>query len=251
MSDFIANCLEIVPGQYNDYKILAPFHYRPGPIRPCAQIYKIRGIKKCRDDFPDPIAVCILRQPLQQLRARNIATKNYFKTEPDLRKRFQLINRKILYLARLIVDPRYRRIGLGTWLVCDVLERQTIPIIETLTPIDFTNKLFQKAGFKLYHNVMPQWYRPLTKTLLKTGLTLQSFDCPPVVHNRLQYLPKFKSLIIQKQIQIFMNHFPKQKHWPNSLERTTFFLEKLAYPEAYLIWFNPKVPYDSTNQQQP
>ncbi len=247
MSNFIASCLEIIPGRYNDYSILAPFHYRPGPIRPCAQIYKIVGKKKHRDDFPDPMAVCVLRAPLQQLRARNIATKNYFKAESDLQKRYQLVNRKILYLARLIVDPRYRRIGLGGWLVRDVLERQTIPIVETLTPIDFTNKLFQKAGFKLYHNVMPKWYRPLKNALKSIGLTEQALDCPPVAHARLQMLRQVISIGVQKQIQIFMNHFPKQKHWENSLDRTTFFLEKLAYPEAYLIWFNPKVPYDNTN----
>jgi len=240
--DLIANCLEIVPATLADYKLLAHYHYEKNPPAPPDQIYKIRGIEKCRDSFPDPIAVILYSMPLVNLHGRTIATKGYFRNARTEIGRLRLVNQKIRYISRVIVDPRFHKIGLASWILKDTLERQTVPIVETLTPIDFTNKIFQKNGFKLYHCAAPDYYNRFTDALSKIRVKLDSLSCPPAVHFRLMNLPAHSKSFIEKEILLFIDHFRHRKGMKNSPDRTAYFCSKIPYPQAYLIWFNPRMP---------
>jgi len=236
------NCLHILPATQADYYRLACYHYRTEPIKPTTQIYKVCAKPPHTDDFPDPISVIVYRMPLPSIRPRNHATKGYFLKPESHADRLKLVCKKIQYIARLITDPRFQRLGLATWLLRDTLERQTVPIIETLTPIDFTNKIFQKAGFKLFQTPAPKYYSRFTDALYQIGLTRQSFTCPFVVHTRIERLPKERRDFIMFEILSFMRQFRRYANMPHGIERTKQFLSKLPYPEAYLIWFNPRIP---------
>lgn len=245
MSDFITNCLEIVPATQADYKLLAQYHYQKEPPAPPDQIYKIRGTKPTCDAFPDPIAVILYSMPIINLHGRTTATSSYFrKPHTDIGK-LRLVNKKIRYISRLIVDPRFQKRGLASWLLKDTLERQTVPIVETLTPIDFTNKIFQKSGFKLYHSQAPEWYKRFTDALTQVRIRLSDLKCPPAIHHRIKFLPSRQKGFIEKEILLFISHFHHRKGMKNSLNRTIYFCSKLPYPQAYLIWLNPRGPrYD-------
>lgn len=242
MINIITNCLEIVPAKLRDYKKLAEYHYETGCICPTTNIYTIRGRGHHAKAFPDPIAVIVYRMPIPFLTARNTATDDYFKTPPTLSSKLKLINKHIRYIARLIVDPRFRKIGLATWLLKETLTTQTVPIIETLTPIDFTNKIFQKAGFQLYHSPATVRYTRLKKAILALGLTEDSFKNPTVVQERIDNLPKAKIYILNREFQIFINSYRRRSNMSPGLERTKFILSKMTFPQAYLIWYNPKTP---------
>lgn len=245
MQKFFPNCLEIVPATLADYKLLAHYHYRKDAPAPLDQIYKIRGTLECRDSFPDPIAIIGYSMPITNLHGRTTATSGYFRNARTEIGRLRLVNKKIRYISRLIVDPRFHKQGLATWLLKDTLERQTVPIAETLTPIDFTNKIFQSQGFKLYHTPAPEWYLRFTDALQKARVKLDTINCPPAVHYRLQALDPRQRSFIEKEILLFLSHFRHRKGMENSLDRTAYFCSKLPYPQAYLIWFNPRVPpYD-------
>lgn len=242
MSKFITDCLEILPATLADYHKLAEYHYRTEPIKPVTQIYKICGKKPHRNAFPNPIAIIVYRQPIPELRPRTTATKGFFHQPAGKSDRLKLVNQKIQYIARLIVDPRFHKLGLATWLLKDTLERQTIPIVETLTPIDFTNKIFQKAGFKLYQTPAPPWYHRFTDALLSLGLTEESLSNPLAVQSRLDRLSPDQTKHIERQIHLFMHHYRHRDNMPRDINRTKFFISKIPYPHAYLIWFNPRVP---------
>jgi len=246
MTNLITNCLEIVPAIFADYKTLAGYHYKLENPAPPDQIYKIRGIKKCRETFPDPMAVIVYSMPITNLQGRTKATNGYFRKARTEIGRLRLVNQKIRYISRVIVDPRFHKIGLASWILKDTLERQTVPIVETLTPIDFTNKMFQKNGFKLYHSAAPDYYDRFTAALSKIRVKLDSLNCPAAVHFRLMNLPAHSKSFIEKEILLFVCHFRHRKDMKNSLKRTTFFCSKIPYPQAYLIWHNPRMPaYDS------
>lgn len=242
MFDFVANCLEIIPARLADYERLSEYHYRTEPIKPTTQIYKVRLKPPHTNSMPDPIAVIVYRMPIPEIRPRTTATKGYFHQPKTLSARLKLVNQKIQYIARLIVDPRFRKMGIATWLLKDTLERQQVPIIETLTPIDFTNKIFQKAGFKLFLTPAPPWYRRFTNELLSIGLTEDALLSPLHVQARLDRLKPPMAEPIEHEIKIFIRHFRHRDHMAPDINRTKFFLSKIRYPEAYLIWFNPRVP---------
>lgn len=245
MPHFIKDCLQIVPAAYADYKLLAHYHYKQEAPSMPDQIYKIIGSPESKDSFPDPMAVVLFSMPIVNLHGRTVATSGFFrKPRTDIGK-LRLVNKKIRYISRLIVDPRFWRLGLATWLLKDALERQTVPIIETLTPVDFTNKIFQSQGFKLYHSPAPDWYDRFATALTKVQVKLDTVVCPPAVHFRLQHLTPRQKGFIEKEILLFLNHFQHRKGMKNSPNRTAFFCSKIPYPQAYLIWFNPRVPpYD-------
>ncbi|MCK5612181.1 hypothetical protein KAR91_60475 [Candidatus Pacearchaeota archaeon] len=246
----ITDCLEIVPGTQDDYKILKRYHYKKETPSMPDQIYKIRGIEGTNNAFPDPIGVILYSMPIINLHGRTTATRGYFRKARTEIGRLRLVNKKIRYISRFIVDPRFQKLGLGAWLLKDSLERQTVPIVETLTPIDFTNKIFQKQGFKLYHSKAPEWYDRFINALLTVGLAEKNLYCPPAVHCRLQHLTKKQHRFIENEILTFIEHFRHRKGMPNSLERTVFFCSKIPYPRAYLLWQNPRVTaYDLENPQ--
>lgn len=250
MTDFIENCLEVVPGNYADFKMLKDYHYIEYPPVAPDQIYKIRGTKETDESFPDPMAVIVFSMPIVNLHGRTTATSGYFrKPRTDIGK-LRLVNKKIRYISRIIVDPRFRKLGLATWILKDTLSRQTVPIVETLTPIDFTNKVFQREGFKLYNNPSPDWYTRFTDALQNVQVKLDTLNCPPAVHFRIAHLPPTKKGFIENEILSFIQHFRHRKGMQNSLNRTAFFCSKIPYPNAYLIWFNPRVPpYDQNTEK--
>lgn len=245
MSTWIKDPLEITVGTVADYKNLAKYHYIASPPSPPDQIYKIVGKKPNHDAWPDPIAIIMYSMPMINLRARTRATNGYFRKPKTEIGKLRIVNQEIRYISRIIVDPRFQKCGFATWLLKDTLERQTVPIVETSTPIDFTNKMFQKAGFKFYTSPAPDWYRRFTTALSRVSIRLQDLNCPPAIHFRIEHLNPRQKGFIEKEILLFITHFRHRKGMKNSLKRTAYFCAKIPYPEAYLIWHNPRVPsYD-------
>lgn len=252
MEDFVPDCLKIIAGSREDYKILAHYHYRPEPLGPIDHIFKTVGVPACEGAFPDPIAVIVYSMPLPHFGARNTATNKFFLKERTDIGRMRLVNQKIRYISRFIVDPRFQKIGIGTKLLQETLKRQAVPIVETQTPIDFTNKIFQKAGFHLHYTKTPANYVRFLETLKRIGLNEQATSCPSAVHFRINSLSAQKREWFEKEITAFTNPFRHRKNMPHCLERTAYLCSKLPYPTAYLIWHNPTVPrYDYAPERTP
>jgi len=245
MTKFIFNCLEVVPGTLSDFRSLAGYHYRTEAIWAPTDVFKIRAIKECRKAFPDPIAVIVYRMPLPDLRARTKATNGYFHAPKTQSERLTLVNHNIRYIARIIVDPRFRRLNLATELLLESLKRQTVPIVETLIPLDWTNKLFLKAGFKLYPTPAPTWYRRFTAMLKTIGLDDWNTLLPSTLHERLESLDDNQAGIAEHEIQQFLRHFRHRRTMQPGIERCKYILSKISFPEAYLIWHNPRVPLET------
>lgn len=245
MAKWIFNVLETVPGTLDDYLKLAEYHYRTEAVAPVTNIYKIRARKPACDAFPDPLAVIVYRMPIPCLRARDKATNGYFRQATTRSERLKSVNRNVRYIARLVTDPRFRRLGIATKLLNETLPLQTAPIVETLTPIDWTNKIFQKAGFKLHHIEAPVWYGRFTQFLASIGLTDWNVLLPSTLQKRLDSLQNTEKLAAKKNIRAFIKHFRHRKDMPPGLERCRFLLSKIPFPEAYLIWYNPQY---GTNQ---
>lgn len=241
MSKWFFDILETVPGTLDDYYALSRYHYRTESIEPVTKIYKIRARDPQRDAFPDPLAVVVYRMPIPCLRARDRATDGFFHGPTTKSDRLKLVNKNIRYLARLIVDPRFRRLGIATKLLDESLLTQKIPIVETLIPLDWTNKMFQKVGFELHYIEAPEWYNRFTDFLKHLGFDDWDQLLPETLYKRLECLQLEGFDHIEKEIKALIKHFRHRKDMPHSLERCEFLLSKISFPQAYLIWYNPRV----------
>lgn len=238
---FFPNVLEVTSATLKDYQSLAEYHYIPGTIWLATSIYKIKARYPHHKTFPDPLAVIIYRMPLPDHRARTIATAGYFHRPATKSDRLKLVNKHIRYAARLIVDPRFQRRGLATKLLAESLKLIKFPIIETWSPIDFTNDILRKAGFTFYPLTAPTYYRKLTNAIASIGLTVNYKLLPVVLEHRIRSLGKEDRARIERVIHGFLHQFRHKQDMPAGIERSKYLLSKMPYPEAYLIWHNPDV----------
>jgi hypothetical protein len=242
MNEPITSKLNFVQGSQVDYYALARYHYEPVITFPPTLVLKCVGSRELRDKLPDPLAVLVLIQPIPDITARNKATAGFFKQNKSHKDNLRLLNDYVLYLARLITDPRFLRQGIATYLLKKTLEQLTCPIVETLTPIDFTNNMYVKAGFELHYQRAPLKFNRLMYAFRYVGLNVRDTTTRELIDGRLSTLPQQQRKYIEREIRTFLTGFRNADRFKPGPERTKFILSKVPPPEAYLIWFNPTSP---------
>lgn len=246
MQEPIINRLQVCEGNQSDYFTLARYHYEPLLTFPPTKVFKVVGNRRYATHFPNPVAVIVFTQPFPDIAARNKATANFFKQHQSQAENLRLLNDYCLYCARLITDPRYLRKGIATYLLKETLNRLQIPIVETLTPIDFTNRMYTNAGFELYYTPAPLKFTRLMNALRGVGLDVHDVTCHQLIDMRLEHLPPYRRVWIEKEIALFLSGFRNAARFEPGPKRTKFILSKVPPPQAYLIWFNPNAPLAKT-----
>lgn len=223
-----------------DYYALAPYHYIKRTLGPTNQVYTLGPKPHMLKNYPDPIGVIVYARPVPHLKARNIATNHIFTKPKGRSAQMKLVNKKVLYISRIIIDPRFRRCGLATWLLNYTLSLQSIKYIETLTPLDFTNDLFQHAGFKLYPNPRPARYNTFISKLKEFGIFNETIRHPTIAQKRLATLEPEQRERFYIAMKRFLEAYPNLAPHLWEPETIAFALYQLSYPQAYLLWTNPK-----------
>lgn len=239
----ITKKLRIVRGSLEDYKELSHYHYRD--IRPgaFAGIFAIRPVKTLADSFgTETVGVVAFRTPSAEVELRNIATGNLF-SGFDRVTHLALINKNIRCIARLIIEPRFRGLGLASWLVRETMPQMNVPIIEALAVMGLVNPFFERAGMRAYTAKMPARCVQLTEAFSAVGIEKQELINLQKVHQKLDKLGETESEFIEHQIKDFLQSYGKRRNMPAGLERTRFVLSKLTARPVYYIWFNPKIAF--------
>ena len=106
--------LEIVQGGPGDYKSLCCYHYRETDAGPFAAIFALQADENLAHRAGIKTAgVIVYRMPSTGLELRNIATNNFF-TGFGRGTSLSLINNNIRCISRVIIEPRFRGLGLAS-----------------------------------------------------------------------------------------------------------------------------------------
>lgn len=121
----------VAEGSPKDYKKLAHFHYRDAKALVCSQkIFVLkRGDELC--------GVIVYRSPSVQTFGRKAAFGRVLT--------IQEVNRDLTNIARVVVHPKYRTIGLGAKLVRETLPLAGKPYVETTAVMARYNPFFERA----------------------------------------------------------------------------------------------------------
>lgn len=121
-----------------DFGVLEQFHYR-GSLTPVTKrIYIAR--------LGGSIVGGICYSPCQpSLRGRSIAVPEYASNTSRKEGMF-LLNRDFLRIARVVVLPKFRGVGLGVKIVKETLPTTEYPFIETIAVMAKFNPFFEHAG---------------------------------------------------------------------------------------------------------
>jgi hypothetical protein len=235
--------LQIVRGSLEDYKKLARFHYRDSRIRPFAAIFAIKLLnhpvqsKQIKALSTEPVGVIVYTMPNTGAELRNVATGNLF-AGFDRKTRLSLINKNIRCISRVIIEPRFRGLGLASRLVRETMPEMNVPVIEAMAVMGIVNPFFEKAGMKAYVANMPVRCIELIEAFSEVGVEEEELIDAEEVQRKIGRLGRREGEFIESEIKRFLQSYGERRYEKASVERMRFVLSKLTIRPVYYIWFN-------------
>jgi len=235
--------LRIVRGCLDDYKQLAHYHYRDSRPGPYAAIFALKPNRTLAGvSGTEAIGVIVYAMPSPGLELRNVATGNLL-AGFDKRTQLALINNNIRRISRVIIEPRFRSLGLASRLVRETMPQMNVPIVEAMAVMGLVNPFFEKAGMKTYEAKMPVRCVQLAEALSTVGIEKDLLIDPRKAQQQLDQLQGPEAEFIKLQIRNFLQSYGKRRQMPAGLERTIYTLSKLTLRPVYYIWFNPTIAF--------
>jgi len=230
--------LQIAPGNTEDYKALAHYHYRDTQLGPFVSIYALRGDSVlARRASVKTVGVIVYTMPTPALELRNIATGNLF-TGLDRSTRLCLINKNIRTISRVITEPRFRSLGLATRLVRETMPMLNAPVIEAMAVMGLVNPFFEKAGMQAFTAKTPERCVRLIEAFDLVGIEKDRLIDADFVQQKIDRLPKEKAEFIESEIRTFLRSYGKRRTMSPGIDRARYILTKLTNRPVYYIWLN-------------
>ena len=231
--------LRIVPGSRADYEELAHYHYRDNRLGPFVAIFALKPAAGTDLDR-QAVGVIVYRMPTPAAELRNVATGDLF-TGFDRATQLAILNRNVRCISRVIIEPRFRTLGLASRLVRETMPKMNVPIVEAMAVMGLVNPFFEKAGMKAFTAKMPARCVRLIEAFSMVGVEEQVLIDPQKVQTRLDRLPGAKAEFIELETKRFLQSYGNHRYSDAGLERTRYVLSKLTLRPVYYIWFNPKL----------
>ena len=235
----ICKDVQIVPGGLDDYKQLAHFHYRDSRPGPVASVFALKSDGALGDIPPKaPVGVIVYSMPSPVLEMRNVMTDHFF-AGLDRGTQLALVNRNVRRISRVIIEPRFRGLGLASRLVRETMPRLNVPIIESVAIMGQVNPFLEKAGMTACPARQPARTVQLIEAFSLLGIEAEQLIEPREVQRRLDRLPPAEIAFIEQAIKRFLKSHGRRRNMPPGLERTRYILTHLTARPTYYIWFNP------------
>lgn len=230
--------VRVHPGTYADYKQLAHYHYRDNGPGQFTTIYALKPTENsCMRK--QTIGVIVYSTACLGQQMRRIATDNFF-IGFDRSTQLALLNKYVRRISRVIIEPRFRCMGLATRLVRETMPMMNFPIIEASAVMGNVNPFLEKAGMKAYHGPQKKQTIRLKEAFCAIGIEENMIIDPAAVQTKIESLDGGKAEFIEREIRLFLQSYSDRRYSRPSLKRTTFVLNKLTTRPVYYIWFNPK-----------
>lgn len=235
--------LQIVEGSIEDYRRLSAYHYRDCRLGPYSDIFAIKGVGKLGTKMRgSPAGVIVYSMPPAGLELRNIALGGIL-NGMDMDSRFRFINKNIRTISRVIIEPRFRSIGLAEKLVRETMERVEVPVIEALAVMGKVNNFFERAGMTAYEGPVQKRCVKMIEAFDFAGISEKDLIDAEVVQKKIETLPPDLQGLIDKQMVRFLQCYGKRRKMQPGIERTRFVLSRLGARPIYYI----KIKHQKSN----
>ena len=242
--------LEIVRGTRADYESLSHYHYREGHPGVAVAIFVLKGKFRTATKL-ETVGVIVYSMPTAGAQMRNFATGECF-AGLDKGTRLKLINKNIRTINRVIIEPRFRLLGLAVRLVRETMSVMDAPFIEAMAVMGRANPFLEKAGMTRYDSPISASCVRLIEAFSAVGVDEQDLIDPTIVQNRLSSLVTRRSYsesrgtsheaqFIEEEMMRFLQSYGQRRLMQPGSERTRFILSKLTDRPVYYMWRNPNV----------
>ena len=205
------------------------------------RVYAIRPKRKLSGGFGiETVGVIVYTLPSPGCELRNVATGGVF-CGFDRSTRVSLIDANVRCIGRVIIEPRFRGLGLASRLVRETMPKMGKPIIEAMAVMGAVNPFFEKAGMKAYVGKMPGRCVQLLEAFSLVGIEEEDLIDTRRVEEKVGRLGRGQNRFVEGQIAEFVQSYGKRRHMAGGGERLRFVLGKLTDRPVYYVWFNPEI----------
>lgn len=203
----LAESIRIGRGTMADYRSLGRHHYKSGRPMGATSIWTARleqrtavgrYLNRADDSLVAGVLICTL--PRLSCRLRDIATGGRY-LGLGLRARAQVLNREVRTIARVVVDPRLRGLGLAVKLVRHALDHADTVYTEALAAMGRVNPFFERAGMMRYDRPALNSHARLVDALAEVGIGRVDLGSLKRVESVLQSLTEAQRMFITDEIR--------------------------------------------------
>lgn len=220
----------------DEIRLLSKYHYRSWTNQPFVKAWKIA--EYCRRGY-DPIGIITYAMPVLNCSGRRLATGGFFNGE-DKQTRLTRLNNHVRRIGRVVIDPRYRGLGLASRLVAETMPMLGVSMVETTAVMGQISGFFERAGMRRFDLSPRPEAEKLARVLEDAGIDQVLWIDAEAVQEKIDSLSKSKRVYVEKCISRFMGAYGKKRSMPAGDERTRFALSRLNARPAYFAWLNPQ-----------
>jgi len=201
-----AGALPIVEGGREDYLALKAHHYRAGHPATMLRVLVIREAQAnagdrflSRPPTRRPIAVLVESMPVLSCTLREYALhERYAGLAP--RQRSRLLNEELRCISRVIVDPRWRGLGLAVALVRHALATATTRYTEAMAVMGRVSPFFGQAGMTAYQRPPLEVDERAIAALNHMGIDPGLLALPSAMQERLDQLDASHQSFLKQEL---------------------------------------------------
>ena len=227
--------LELIQANRGDYEKLVRFHYRDTQLGPSAAMYAFRDKHYSASRKGNVAGVIVYSMPAANMELRNIALGDVFCGLKNKRDALAMVNKYVRCISRVIVEPRYRGIGLATRLVKETMPMIGVPIVEAVAVMGKVNPFFEKAGMKRYSSCIGKKAAVLTEAFGVVGIKEDEFVDAEKVYEKILRLSVHQKRFIDAEIGRFLQTYGKRRYMEDGFERVRFAVNRLMYRPDYFV----------------
>ncbi|MEJ5260035.1 MAG: hypothetical protein WHS88_07595 [Anaerohalosphaeraceae bacterium] len=221
---------------------MSAMHYRSLGRQPYAAAWKLCHKTLMGPSFSTyPIGIITYAMPLLNCAARRQAAGDFFSI-PDKRLRLERLNQRVRRISRVIIDPRFRGLGLAARLVRETMSLVKVPMVEAVSVMGSMARFFEQAGMRKIDIPPRPQARLLAEQLVQAGIPEDLWTDAAEADARIRALPSSVREPLEKAVERFLGPYGRRRQMPQGLARIRFVLSRLNARPAYFVWFHPEIP---------
>jgi hypothetical protein len=194
--------LRVFPAKRTDYEHLARFHYLSAAFGPTRAVYKLIDEHPWRRLAAPVVGVIVYGVPSANLAARNTATGGLL-SGLDRSAALSLLNEQMVCIRRVIIEPRYRGLGLATRLVAETLTLTGAAMVEAVSVMGRVHPFLERAGMRAF-GPRPDAKTERMATALETvGIGKHPWNDSKTLQTKIERLDPPRRIFIDRE----MDHF--------------------------------------------
>lgn len=217
-------------GTLDDFRSLERFHYRidsPGVV---FRIYRLRWNGDWR--LADPAGVIVYTMPALSVGIRTRIFRDVLDGLGNSEK-LDYLNTNFRTISRVIVDPRFRGLGLAVKMVKESIERVNAKVIESMAVMGRVNNFFEKAGMTSVYPPDDVRVLQMQEAFSMVGIYDKDLVDAKKVNEKIEKLIPAEKKFIEDQIRGFLKAYGKRRNMPAGILRTRYLLSKLSARPVY------------------